>query len=264
MTATYRPTQDQDPQGPGQQQDRREPSATPRLPESIQRRVVVRSPAALPPGVRFSGQESQGQNPSTMQRQVVEQFPTAALPLSPPLARTRTQAIEQLRTAPGAGYMAYTASPAEIVQQRPRQEVENGNIILYRTHNFFLRTSFRPGQRQNPLRKPTGTTSVMPRVMPNQEKRIASSETRLMPSVTVNTTRQTRAIPLPPWAEAIMVVIALMGILVAHAYNMFSFPRFELDEGTYMANAWAITQGMISPYPYGYGHPPVSCSQPAI
>ena len=101
--------------------------------------------------------------------------------------------------------MAYTASPAEMPQQgqgqgqgqRPKPEVENGNIILYRTHNFFLRTSFRPGQRQNPLRKPTGHTSVMPRLMPNQEKRIADSETRLMPNVTVNTTRQTRAIPIP-------------------------------------------------------------------
>jgi 4-amino-4-deoxy-L-arabinose transferase-like glycosyltransferase len=101
----------------------------------------------------------------------------------------------------------------------------------------------------------------MPRVMPNQEKRIASSETRLMPSVTVNTTRQTRAIPIPAWAEAIMVVISLMGVLVAHAYNMFNFPRFELDEGTYMANAWAITQGMISPYSYGYGHPPLGWIQ---
>ncbi len=166
-----------------------------------------------------------------------------------------------MRSAPGTGYMAYTASPAEVAQQGPKPEVENGNIILYRTHNFFLRTSYRPDQRQNPLRKPSGHTSVLPRVMPNQEKRIAASETRTMPSVTVNTTRQTRAIPMPAWAEAIMVVLALMGVLTAHAYNMFNFPRFELDEGTYMANAWAITQGMLSPYSYGYGHPPLGWIQ---
>lgn len=168
-----------------------------------------------------------------------------------------------LRNAPGTGYMAYTASPAEMVQQGQglKPEVENGNIILYRTHNFFLRTSYHPDQRQNPLRKPTGQTSVMPRVMPNQERRIAASETRLMPSLAVNSTRQTRAIPIPAWVEAIMVVFALMGVLVAHAYNMFNFPRFELDEGTYMANAWAITQGMLSPYSYGYGHPPLGWIQ---
>ncbi len=202
------------------------------------------------------------------QQHRVEQAPAAAFPGASPAgnsaynsAKTREPGL--LRNAPGAGYLAYTASPAEMSQQGqgPKPEVENGNIILYRTHNFFLRTSYRPGQRQNPLRKPTGQTSVMPRVMPNQEKRIASSETRLMPSVTVNTTRQTRAIPIPAWAEAIMVVIALMGVLAAHAYNMFNFPRFELDEGTYMANAWAITQGMLSPYSYGYGHPPLGWIQ---
>jgi len=325
MTVIYRPTQDQDPQEPGSQHNAgagpydgrdQQPGSTPRLSEPIRRKVVI--------------------NPSTMQKQLVEQLPTGALPSPAPLTSNRAQTIEQLRAAalstppippgvpvsnrqssveqtrrpapsasavgnwqkrvehvptaalpggaptgnsaynnaktrepgmlrnaPGAGYMAYTASPAEMTQQGqgPKPEVENGNIILYRTHNFFLRTSYRPGQRQNPLRKPTGHTSVMPRIMPNQEKRIAASETRLMPSVAVNITRQTRAIPIPAWAEAIMVVFALMGVLAAHAYNMFNFPRFELDEGTYMANAWAITQGMLSPYSYGYGHPPLGWIQ---
>lgn len=175
----------------------------------------------------------------------------------------KTREPGMLRNAPGAGYMAYVAPQPAMAQQQqgPRPEVENGNIILYRTHNFFLRTVYRPGQRQSPIRKPTGHTTVMPRVMPNQEKRIASSDTRLMPSVNVNTTRQTRAIPIPAWAEAILVTIALMGVLLAHIYNMFNFPRFELDEGTYMSNAWAITQGMLSPYSYGYGHPPLGWIQ---
>lgn len=201
--------------------------------------------------------------PASNRQTRVEQIQTVALPGASPAANSAVKTREPglLRNAPGAGYMAYTATPAEIAQQKPKPEIENGNIILYRTHNFFLRTSYRPGQRQNPLRKPTGHTTVMPRVMPNQEKRIANSETRLMPSVSVNTTRQTRAIPIPAWAEAIMVVIALMGVLVAHAYNMFNFPRFELDEGTYMSNAWAITQGMLSPYSYGYGHPPLGWIQ---
>ena len=344
MTQSYRQMQDQDPQEPGAQHtggtapsDGTEQRATtPLPPEFIRRKVVVRPPTTPPPGTRFSGQASQGQQPSSPPKQGVEQLPTVELPPIPgSLSSNRPQTIEQLRTAalaqpprtptpgapvsnrqpgfeqaqarrpipstpagnrqprveqiqtsalpgmggspagnsavktrepgllrnaPGAGYMAYTASPAE-TQQKPRPEVENGNIILYRTHNFFLRTSYRPGQRQNPLRKPTGHTSVMPHVMPNQEKRIAASETRLMPSVTVQTTRQTRAIPIPAWTEAIMVVIALMGVLVAHAYNMFNFPRFELDEGTYISNAWAITQGMISPYTYGYGHPPLGWVQ---
>src|SRR6266496_3447567 len=146
-------------------------------------------------------------------------------------------------------------------QETAPQEIENGNIILYRSPNFFLRTAHRPGQKQNPLRKPTGNTMVMPKAMPHQETRIADSDTHLMPNVTLNTAKQTRAIPLPTWLEAVLVVLSLATAFVAHAYNMFNFPRYELDEGTYMSNAWAITQGLISPYPYGYGHPPLAWMQ---
>jgi 4-amino-4-deoxy-L-arabinose transferase-like glycosyltransferase len=141
------------------------------------------------------------------------------------------------------------------------QEIENGNIILYRSANFFLRTVYRPGQKQNPLRKPTGNTIVTPKVMPHQETRIAFSETRMMPNVTVNTTKQTKAIPVPSWLEAVLVFLSLAMVFVIHAYNMFNYPRYELDEGTYISNAWAITQGLISPYPYGYGHPPLAWMQ---
>ena len=141
------------------------------------------------------------------------------------------------------------------------QEIENGNIVLYRRPNFFLRTVYRPGQKQNPLRKPTGYTSVSPKVMPHQETRIANSDTRMMPNVTLNTAKQSKAIPLPIWLESVLVVLSLAVAFVFHAYNMFNYPRYELDEGTYISNAWAITQGLISPYPYGYGHPPLAWMQ---
>src|SRR5438270_4290396 len=42
---------------------------------------------------------------------------------------------------------------------------------------------------------------------------------------------------------------------------MFNYPRYELDEGTYMSSAWAILNGMITVYPYGYGHPPLAWIQ---
>jgi 4-amino-4-deoxy-L-arabinose transferase-like glycosyltransferase len=140
-------------------------------------------------------------------------------------------------------------------------EIENGNIILHRRPNFFLRTVYRPEHKPNPLRNPDGHSAVMPKVMPHQERRIEVSETRMMPKVTLHTTQRTRAIPVPAWLEAVIVVLGLVGTFVAHAYNMFNFPRYELDEGTYMSNAWAITQGLISPYPYGYGHPPLAWMQ---
>jgi len=147
------------------------------------------------------------------------------------------------------------------IQVADKQEIVNGNIILYRSHNFFLRTAYRPGQRQNPLHKPTGTAVITPRVMPHQETRIATSETRMMPNVSLNVTKQTRTVPVPVWLEVIVVVLGLATTFVLHAYNMFNFPRYELDEGTYISNAWAITQGLISPYPYGYGHPPLAWMQ---
>ena len=65
----------------------------------------------------------------------------------------------------------------------------------------------------------------------------------------------------PAWLETIIVMIGLITSFSAHAINMFNFPRYELDEGTYMASAWAILNGQITPYAYGYGHPPLAWIQ---
>src|SRR6266487_851319 len=66
---------------------------------------------------------------------------------------------------------------------------------------------------------------------------------------------------VPAWLETIIVIMGLMASFAAHAINMFNYPRYELDEGTYMSNAWAILNGNIAPYPYGYGHPPLAWIQ---
>ena len=105
-------------------------------------------------------------------------------------------------------------------------EIENGNIILHRRPNFFLRTTYRPVHKPTSLREPDGHSAVMPEAMPHQERRIEVSETRLMPKVTLHTTQRTRAIPVPAWLEAVIVVLGLAGTFVAHAYNMFNFPRY--------------------------------------
>ncbi len=275
MTVSYKPTQDQDPQEPGSQYSSdgakrsdnvagasfsapTQPGSAlgqqgnpAGLPRSIRPNAVVKPPVTPPTAARFFAAEN-GSRPGFNPAQSGEANGNGA-------GQTRHPAA--LRNAPKTGVMSYAASPAELAQNAQKPEVENGNIILYRTHNFFLRTAYRPDHRSNPLRRPTGHTTVMPRVLPDQEKRIAASETRVMPNVTLNIARQTRAIPMPSWVEAILLVISLVGVLVAHAYNMFNFPRYELDEGTYMSNAWGITQGWISPYPYGYGHPPLAWIQ---
>jgi hypothetical protein len=164
--------------------------------------------------------------------------------------------------------LAASMTQAPVVQpipgsMTPQQipEVVNGQLILYRTAHFFLRTAYRPGPRPNPLRKPTGNTKMMPKVLPNQHQRVADGETRLLPSVApINPLKQER-FPVPAWLEAAFVVIALIASFIAHALNMFNFPRYELDEGTYMSSAWSILHGEITPYAYGYGHPPLAWIQ---
>jgi transposase/4-amino-4-deoxy-L-arabinose transferase-like glycosyltransferase len=66
---------------------------------------------------------------------------------------------------------------------------------------------------------------------------------------------------VPTWLESIIVMIGLLASFAAHAINMFNYPHYEQDEGTYMMYAWAVTHGRIDPYPYGYGHPPLAWIQ---
>ena len=66
------------------------------------------------------------------------------------------------------------------------------------------------------------------------------------------------------WPAAVIVGITLVLGLLAHVINLFSFPRYELDEGTYMSSAWAVLNDQITAYPYGYGHPPLGWIQIAI
>ena len=66
---------------------------------------------------------------------------------------------------------------------------------------------------------------------------------------------------IPRGLEMIIIVLGLAVTFAAHAINMFYYPQYDLDEGTYMMSAWAITHGMIEPYAYGYGHPPLAWIQ---
>ena len=299
MTVSYRQTpdsQEPEPQRSGVQQTQNtgarpgaEVTGNPQpLPSSIRRKVVGKHPVTPPVGnpgysqVRdndeISNQYSRNMMapPSSLNNSIAPtQGPAPFIQTVPPqnaqsmqTVQTRSE-ISQGIQMPQAG-MAPAGQPLLRQEVTPRssnssvanpQEIENGNVILYRSPNFFLRTVYRPGQKQNPLRKPTGNTVITPKVMPHQETRIADSETHLMPNVTLSTAKQTRALPLPKWLEAIVVVLGLATAFVFHAYNIFNFPRYELDEGTYISNAWAITQGLISPYPYGYGHPPLAWMQ---
>ncbi|MBV9706621.1 MAG: phospholipid carrier-dependent glycosyltransferase [Chloroflexi bacterium] len=153
---------------------------------------------------------------------------------------------------------------ARNAQQETQQEREgeDSKVTLHRHASFFVRTVSRPGHTRRPLRKLTGDdTTVIPRVRPEQQKRITVSETRRMPNVTLLPSVTSMSFPLPAWLEAVIICAVLMIVLVAHGLNMFGYPHYEQDEGTYVSAAWAITHGWLSPYPYGYGHPPMAWVQ---
>jgi endo-1,4-beta-D-glucanase Y len=45
--------------------------------------------------------------------------------------------------------------------------------------------------------------------------------------------------------------------LFVHNFNLFNYPYFENDEGTYISQAWSIeTKNQLSPYTYWYDHAP--------
>lgn len=186
---------------------------------------------------------------------------------APPIGQSQRPAM--LHPGPnqpmnGPGVSILQRPPVNPVQlPGPPLERDGNSVILRRAQHFILRTTIRPGlQRPNPLREHTGNTAMMPRVMPAQKQHMAESETKMMPSVAPINPLNKKQFPVPLWLEAVVIVITLAGTLIAHALNMFNFPRYQLDEGTYMAATWAIIHnGQLWPYAYGYGHPPLAWIQ---
>ncbi len=57
--------------------------------------------------------------------------------------------------------------------------------------------------------------------------------------------------------ERIILIALLVVSGIFHAYNMFHYPYFENDEGTYLSYAWSFAEsGAMSPYTYWYDHAP--------
>jgi glycosyltransferase XagB len=58
-------------------------------------------------------------------------------------------------------------------------------------------------------------------------------------------------------ADVLLLAALLAGVGVVQATNMLHWPDRQFDEGTYVANAWAVHHGELAPYTYSYGHPPL-------
>src|SRR5260221_3594573 len=59
------------------------------------------------------------------------------------------------------------------------------------------------------------------------------------------------------YTTTFLIVALLLLSGIAHTYNMFHFPYYENDEGTYMSQAWSLLKlGQVEPYTYWYDHAP--------
>ncbi len=59
------------------------------------------------------------------------------------------------------------------------------------------------------------------------------------------------------YKTVILLVFLLIISGVAHGYNMFHYPYYENDEGTYISQAWSLLKfGKLAPYTYWYDHAP--------
>lgn len=187
--------------------------------------------------------------------------PQSTMPSVPP---TPPAAVQTL--APGTPNPASNPGVQSAPQPPPQQAYAGpvGRVTLFRGQHFYVTTTIHPNKRplKDPLRKPSGTTTYLPKVNLEQEERVASNETRMMPSIDIPDDQpKKKRFPIPNWIEMAVVFVGLAVCLVAHYYNMFNYPRYELDEGTYMSSAWSIWQGKLWPYAYGYGHPPFAWMQ---
>lgn len=69
---------------------------------------------------------------------------------------------------------------------------------------------------------------------------------------------RSRVLPvsMPTW-EAAALALMLIVVAVAHGWNMFHFPNYDSDEGTYTSQAYSLVKhGMLAPYTYWYDHAP--------
>lgn len=74
-----------------------------------------------------------------------------------------------------------------------------------------------------------------------------------------------RSLARAPRLELIWFLLLLAIVGLVHGINMFDYPFYENDEGTYLSQAWSlITAGELAPYTYWYDHAPFGWIQIAL
>ena len=107
--------------------------------------------------------------------------------------------------------------------------------------------------------------SILP-THPSVQRVVASVLIHTFPNYdpTARVATPPRRNPLLRWETLVIVAVLLIAGL-AHGINMFHYPYFEDDEGTYLSQAWAVFHlGRLAYYTYWYDHAPAGWIQIAI
>ncbi|MEI7603514.1 MAG: glycosyl hydrolase family 8 [bacterium] len=57
--------------------------------------------------------------------------------------------------------------------------------------------------------------------------------------------------------SSIILIFVIIIAVIVHGANMFGYPSYREDEGTYMSQAWSVvSDGKLAPYTYWYDHSP--------
>ena len=65
--------------------------------------------------------------------------------------------------------------------------------------------------------------------------------------------------------DLLLCGVLLVAILVVQGWNIADYPTLSDDEGTYLAQAWAVQEGRgLAHYTYWYDHPPLGWIQLAV
>ncbi|MEU9286886.1 phospholipid carrier-dependent glycosyltransferase [Streptomyces sp. NPDC048275] len=95
---------------------------------------------------------------------------------------------------------------------------------------------------------PAATTSTVPAQRPSAPKIVHDSRP-------LQRLRRSRA-------DLVLCGVLLLAILAVQGWNITAYPTLSDDEGTYLAQAWAVQQGKgLAHYTYWYDHPPMGWIQ---
>nr|WP_308801498.1 phospholipid carrier-dependent glycosyltransferase [Streptomyces polyasparticus] len=110
-----------------------------------------------------------------------------------------------------------------------------------------------------PIEVPASTTTDTVE-LPTQQSRAPESAPKKADKRRVTVWPYVRFRSSPP--DLILCTLLLAAILVVQGWNIAGYPTLSDDEGTYLAQAWAVQEGKgLAHYTYWYDHPPLGWIQ---